>query len=231
MSGNADAVISATRSDSTRPSPVSTLRSLTRAAPSSATVFRDRRQIAKSWSTLGSTRDAAVSWVSRRTTRPPSSNGSRLYSGSSATSMPTAPIAMAPESERPPMIVSAGYFSSRRAPSFQSSHETAVRPAFIRSTPPSARVGTSGHAHRAGGFEADTREHGRNLITNVRARTSESTLHRKVICVKGAGRGRKRVANRDGVNFSGRTAIRAGGVDGLGSIRTTWRRGSIRPHE
>src|SRR5687767_15555041 len=47
VSGNADAVISATRSDSTRPSPVSTLRSLTRAAPSSATVFRDRRQIAK----------------------------------------------------------------------------------------------------------------------------------------------------------------------------------------
>src|SRR6185436_15261480 len=86
--------------------------------------------------TLGSTRDAAVSGVSRRTTRPPSSNGSRLYSSSSATSMPTAPIAMAPASERPPMIVSAGYFSSRRAPSFQSSHETAVRPAFIRSDPP-----------------------------------------------------------------------------------------------
>ena len=117
-------MISATRSDSTRPSPVSTLRSLTRAAPSSTTVFSDRRQIAKSWSTLGSTRDAAVSCVSRRTTRPPSSNGSRLYSSSSATSMPTAPIAMAAASERPPMIVSAGYFSSRRAPSFQSSHET-----------------------------------------------------------------------------------------------------------
>ena len=58
VSGNADAVISATRRASTRPSPVSTLRSLTRAAPSSATVLRDRRQIAKSWSTLGSTRDA-----------------------------------------------------------------------------------------------------------------------------------------------------------------------------
>src|SRR5687767_6644024 len=123
-SGNADAVISATRSDSIRPSPVSTLRSLTRAAPSSATVFSDRRQIAKSWSTLGSTRDAAVSCVSRRTTRPPSGNGSRLYRSSPATSMPTAPIAMAAASERPPMIVSAGYLSSRRAPSFQSSHET-----------------------------------------------------------------------------------------------------------
>src|SRR3954468_1430966 len=53
--------------------------------------------------------------------------------------MPIAPIAMAPASERPPMIVSAGYFSSRRAPNFQSSHETPVRPAFIRSAPP---VGT-----------------------------------------------------------------------------------------
>src|SRR6188768_833800 len=40
--------------------------------------------------------------------------------------MPTTPIAMAAASERPPMIVSAGYFSSIRAPSFQSSHETAV---------------------------------------------------------------------------------------------------------
>src|SRR6185436_9383777 len=40
--------------------------------------------------------------------------------------MPTAPIAMAPASERPPIIVSAGYFSRRRAPSFQSSHETVV---------------------------------------------------------------------------------------------------------
>ena len=39
--------------------------------------------------------------------------------------MPTTPMAMAAASERPPMIVSAGYFSSRRAPSFQSSHETA----------------------------------------------------------------------------------------------------------
>jgi hypothetical protein len=81
-------------------SPVSTLRSLTRAAPSSATVFSDRRQIAKSWSTLGSTRDAAVSCVSRRTTQLPSSNGSRLHSSSPATSMPTAPIAMAAASER-----------------------------------------------------------------------------------------------------------------------------------
>src|SRR5262245_48835466 len=41
--------------------------------------------------------------------------------------MPTAPIAMAPDSERPPMIVSAGYFRSRRAPSFPSSHETSGR--------------------------------------------------------------------------------------------------------
>src|SRR3954465_1168214 len=38
--------------------------------------------------------------------------------------MQTAPIAMAPASERPPIMVSAGYFSSSRAPSFQSSHET-----------------------------------------------------------------------------------------------------------
>src|SRR5262245_56162903 len=135
VSGNADAVISATRSDSTRPSPVSTVRSVTRAAPSATTVFSDRRQIAKSWSTLGSTPDAAVSCVSRRTTRAPSSNGSRLYSSSSATSMPIAPIAMAPASERPPTIVSAGYFSSRRAPSFQSSHEIAARPVFICSAP------------------------------------------------------------------------------------------------
>src|SRR5688572_29607914 len=39
--------------------------------------------------------------------------------------MPTAPIAMAAASERPAMIVSAGYFSSRRTPSFQSSQEIA----------------------------------------------------------------------------------------------------------
>jgi len=75
---------------------------------------------------LVSTRDAAASCVSRRTTRLPSSNGSRLYSSSPASSMPTTPIDMAAASERPPMIVSAGCFSSIRPPSFQSSQETAV---------------------------------------------------------------------------------------------------------
>src|SRR6188472_2336909 len=81
--------------------------------------------------------------------------------------MPSAPIAMAPASERPPMIVSAGYFSSRRAPSFQSSHETTVigphpagapepaarKPGWHSYAPllQSAHVGASGRAHRAGG--------------------------------------------------------------------------------
>ena len=145
-------MISATRSDSTRPSPVSTLRSLTRAAPSSVTVFRDRRQIAKSWSTLGSTRDAAVSRVSRRTTRPPSSNGSRLYSSSPATSMPTVPIAMARRQREAADDRERGIFqqqtraqlpveprdrrhraSPRRRPSACCPQTT---PAFIRSAPP-----------------------------------------------------------------------------------------------
>ena len=95
------------------------------------TVFRDRRQIAKSWSTLVSTPDAAASCVSRRTTRLPSSNGSRLYSSSPTSSMPTTPMVMAAASERPPMIVSAGYFSSMRVPSFQSSQETDIALLYI----------------------------------------------------------------------------------------------------
>src|SRR6185436_7824725 len=110
--------------------------------------------------------------------------------------MPTAPIAMAPASERPPMIVSAGYFSSRRAPSFQSSHETALRRAFIRSILQSARVGTWRHAHRAGGcthsppdqpVSSRGGEHtvrfGERSATDAR----EYTLHYKVICVNAAG--------------------------------------------
>ena len=67
------------------------------------------------------------------------------------------------------MIVSAGYFSSIRAPSFQSSHETVViapdpagapepaarKPGWHSYAPllQSADVGASGRAHRAGGWK------------------------------------------------------------------------------
>ena len=92
----------------------------------------DRRQIGKSWSTLGSTRDAAVSCVSSRTTRPPSGNGSRLYSSSPATSMPTVPIAMAAASENTADDRERGICRSRRAPSFQSSRDRRHRASLRR---------------------------------------------------------------------------------------------------
>src|SRR5687768_5372515 len=56
--------------------------------------------------------------------------------------MPIAPIAMAAASDRPPMIVSAGCLRSIRAPSFQSSHETAFKgPRPEGPTSPTAVIG------------------------------------------------------------------------------------------